>query len=66
MPEKYYEAPGAIRRLPGESFASFAARQKASQSAGKPAVTPKRRQRTRMHRETYEDRLDDLGPSPDY
>lgn len=35
MPTKHYDAPGAIQRLPGETFASFSSRQKASQLAAK-------------------------------
>jgi hypothetical protein len=61
MPD--YTAPGAVRRLPGEKFADFAARQRASQLAAKPK--PKRRRIAAPHVESYEDRLDDLGESPD-
>jgi hypothetical protein len=61
-----------VRRLPSEKFADFAARQLASQlAARKPkfragSQDPNRPVRRRKHVETYEDRLDDLGESPDF
>jgi hypothetical protein len=82
MPD--YEAPGAVRRLPGEKFADFAARQRASQLAArkpkrrrigkspllaegfKPSSSNPNRDIYKEYVESYEDRLDDLGESPDY
>ena len=61
-----YDTPGAVRRLPGEPFARFAARQRESQLAVKP--TPKKRKpraKLTVRAESYEDRLDDLGESLD-
>ncbi len=73
MGQKHYDAPGAVLRLPGESFASFSARQRASQEAGRAAsqsaAKPKRTRRaTKFSRndETFETRSDDIGESPDY
>jgi hypothetical protein len=80
--KSYYEAPGAVRRFPGETFADFAARQRASQLAAKPALKGacpecgrkrghkidchRYRQKTPGYVESYEDRLDDIGLSPDF
>lgn len=68
MPD--YSAPGAVHRLPGETFASFSARQKATQlTIFKPA---KRKRRPSASRKTAArrsaDRIDgfdrdDLGES---
>jgi hypothetical protein len=61
---------GAIKREQGETFASFAARQKAQQDAERAMLAAHRRPRRprrKIHRsETYEDRLDDIGLSPDF
>lgn len=73
MEKPTYSAPGAIQRMPGESFASFSARQRESQLAAKQSA-PKRR-RAVSARKTAEQRAadrvdgfdrDDLGESADY
>jgi len=69
-----YRAPGALRRLPGEKWADFAQRQREQQDAAKPLPRRKRvyadwdnQPPLRNRRQkSYEDRLDDLGESPDY
>lgn len=59
---------GSIDRLPGERWPDFSARQRAAQLA---AMTPAARRRRTTQRvikrsqETYEDRRDDIGESPD-
>lgn len=73
MAKPTYDAPGAVRRMPGESYASFSARQRESQLA---AVKPKPVRRRSISRRAQErianaDRVDgfdrdDLGESPDY
>lgn len=55
----HYDRPGAIARLPGESFVSFAARQKASQSS------PPKKIRKSRKKVSAETKRDDIGESPD-
>jgi hypothetical protein len=69
-----YRAPGALRRFKDEKWADFNARQREAQLAAKPLPRRKRvyadwdnQPPLRNRRqESYEDRLDDLGESPDY
>lgn len=61
------ENPGSIPRIPGESFASFDARQRAHRAANTPAK-PKRKRAAKKpaQTESYDSRSDNLGESPDY
>jgi hypothetical protein len=57
------------QRQNGESMASFRARCAAAEAAKKPPAPPIRRRRRPAkpdHVETWEDRLDDFGESPDF
>jgi hypothetical protein len=62
--QKNYTAPGAIARMPGETFAAFDARQRAHRAANTVPVKRKRVARKKTV-ETYETRGDDIGLSPD-
>lgn len=61
-------APGAIDRLPGEKWTDFDARQRAHREANTTPAARRRKVTQRVikrSKETYEDRLDDTGLSPD-
>lgn len=68
-----YEAPGAIRREPGETFASFSGRQRASQLAAqsnKPKKQKPRPSARKVAEQRAADRVDgfdrdDIGESTD-
>lgn len=61
-----YRAPGAIKRLPGEKWADFNARQIADREAKRIPVKVKRVRRAKAKPvESYETRGDDIGLSPD-
>lgn len=75
MPQ--YDSPGAIRREPGETFASFSGRQRASQLAAedRAILKPKKRKARPSARQLADKRAadridgfdrDDIGESPDY